>query len=51
MNGGNWKHFFQAQENVHKVCDVIIIVSTQPEDDFSWIKQKQRLHISYIGQV
>ena len=25
------------------VCDVIIIVSTQPEDDFSWTKQKQRI--------
>ena len=34
MNGANWKRFFQAQENVHKVCVVIIIVSTQLEDAF-----------------
>ena len=51
MNGANWKRFFQGQENVHKVYDVIIIVSTQPEDEFSWIKQKQRLHIFFTGQV
>ena len=35
--------FFKRKLNVHRVCDVIIIVSTQPEDDFRWIKQKQRL--------
>ena len=49
MNGGNCERFFQVQENVHKVCNVIIIVSTQLEDEFNCIKQKQRLYISYIG--